>query len=272
MDYSHLQLHKNDFSVWLPFFFWVKFLVLLPLLSLVKLLQSSCSCSPQLALLLFPLQDFFPNLNIPRHLQNRPSEILVNWEVSQEGPCFQFSCSPSERLCSKLGKKGWSSWSRRIVCPELFRKLYSFAKRFWRSRNTSSFSRRHLVFANGFSPSTVQFQWLWLCKKIVLRGAPRLSRLSRRLVQCNKSARLNLNPQGEAKPEHCRCSLIESCKSPSLRSLCVRQMRLLLLRRSMCGRSWNSSRPVFNIAKALDVNSFVKEDGIALLAKHVKLW
>lgn len=39
----------------------------------------------------------------------------------------------------------------------------------------------------------------------------------------------------------------------------------------MCGRSWNSSRPVFNIAKALDVNSFVEEDGIALLAKHVKL-
>ena len=39
----------------------------------------------------------------------------------------------------------------------------------------------------------------------------------------------------------------------------------------MCGRSWNSSSPVFNIAKALDVNSVVEEDGIALLAKHVKL-
>lgn len=39
----------------------------------------------------------------------------------------------------------------------------------------------------------------------------------------------------------------------------------------MCGRSWNSSTPVFNVAKALDVNSFVEEDGIALLAKHVKL-
>lgn len=72
----------------------------------MKLLQSSCSCSPQLALLLFPLQDFFPNLNIPRHLLNRPSEILVNWEVSQEGLCFQFPYSPSERLCTKPGKKG----------------------------------------------------------------------------------------------------------------------------------------------------------------------
>lgn len=105
VDYSHLQLHKNYFSVWLHLF-WVKFLALLPLLSLVKLLQSSCSCSPQLALLLFPLQDFFPKLNIPRHLLNRPSEILVNWKVSQEGLCFQFSYSPGKWECSKPGKRG----------------------------------------------------------------------------------------------------------------------------------------------------------------------
>lgn len=70
--------------------------VLLPLHSLVELLQHSCSCPPQLILLLFPLQYFFPNLNIPRHLLNRPAEIRVNWEVSQEGLCFQFSYSPSQ--------------------------------------------------------------------------------------------------------------------------------------------------------------------------------
>lgn len=42
------------------------------------------------------------------------------------------------------------------------------------------------------------------------------------------------------------------------------------LGRSTCGRSWNSSRPVLNIAEALDVNSFVEEDGIASLAKCMK--
>lgn len=178
MDYSHLQLHRNYFSVWLHLYFsGVKFLVLLPLLFLVKLLQSSCSRSPQLALLLFPLQDFFPNLNIPRHLLNRPSEILVNWEVSQEGLCLQFSYSPSKwEAPQQTRQKG--SWSRRIVCPELFRKLYPFAKRFWTSRNTSFFSKHHLVFTNGLSPSAVQFQWL--CRSIVLRRAQRLSWLSRR--------------------------------------------------------------------------------------------
>ena len=101
-------------------FFWVKFLVLLPLLSLVKLLQSSCSCSPQLALLLFPLQDFFPNLNIPTHLLNRPSVILVNCKVSQEGLCFQFSYSPSKWDAEQqIRQNGEGSWSRRIACPEL---------------------------------------------------------------------------------------------------------------------------------------------------------
>lgn len=101
VDYSHLQLNKSDFSVW-QHYFWVSSSVSFPLLSLVKPLQSSCSCSPQLALLLFPLQAFFPNLNIPRHLLNRwqscarPSEILVNWEAYQEGLCFQFSYSLSE--------------------------------------------------------------------------------------------------------------------------------------------------------------------------------
>lgn len=45
------------------------------------------------------------------------------------------------------------------------------------------------------------------------RRAQRLSWLSWRLVQCNKSARLSLNPHGAAQPQHCRCSLIESCKS-----------------------------------------------------------
>lgn len=163
MDYSHLQLHKNDVSVWLHFF-WTKFLVLLPLLSFVKVLQSSCSCSPQLALLLFPLQEFFPNLNIPRHLLNRSSEMLVNWEVSQEGLCFQFSYSPNKwEAAQQTRQKGEGSWSGRIVCPELFRKLYPFAKRFWRSRNTSFFSNHHLVFTHGLSPSAVQFQWL--CKE-----------------------------------------------------------------------------------------------------------
>lgn len=197
VDYSHLRLHKNDFSAWL-YLFWVKLLVLLPLLSLVKLLQSSCSCSPQLALLLFPLQDFFPKLNIPRHLLNRPSEILVNWEVSQEGLCFQFSYSPGRWERSKPGKKGEGSWSRRIAFPELFRKVYPFAKRFWGSRNTSSFSKHHLVFTNGLNPSAVQFQWL--SRRVILRRSQRLPWLPWRLVYCNKSARPSLNPQGAGQP------------------------------------------------------------------------
>lgn len=238
----------------------------------MKLLQSSCSCSPQLALLLFPLQDFFPNLNIPRHLLNRPSEILVNWEVSQEGLCFQFPCSPSERLCTKPGKKGEALGAEELSALNYSESCTHLQRGFEEAETPpSSFSRHHLVLANGFSPSTVQFQWLWLCKKIIFRRAPRLSWLSWRLVQCNKSARLSLNPQGAAKPEHCRWSLIGSCKSPSLQSL-HKTDEAPALQRSMCGRPWNSSRPVFNTAKALDANSFVKDDGIALLAKHVKLW
>lgn len=38
-------------------------------------------------------------------------------------------------------EKGEGSWSRRIACLELLRKMYLFAKRFWRSRNASFFSK-----------------------------------------------------------------------------------------------------------------------------------
>lgn len=212
LDYSHLQFHTNGFSIWLHYF-WVKILVLFPQFSLKNLPQSSCSCSPQLVLLLFPLQDFFPNLNIPRHLLNRPSEILVKWEVCQEGLFSVFLFTEPVRG-SKPGKsREQKSGEPRItrgdvpICQEVLKEQ----KHLPSTPNIILYLKRVESQCSAISVTAGEFQ--------ELKGYPG--------YHGNQCSAINQPGWAPVLNEHCRCSLTDSCKSPSQQSLCVRHVRLL---------------------------------------------
>lgn len=176
--------------------FLVKFLVLLPLLFPCEATAAFVLLPTTTHTVIISITVFLPK---PKHSQT-PSEQALR-DSSKLGSISRRAVFPVLLFIGTVQQsrqKGEGSWSRRIVWPELFRKLYQFAKSLWKSRNSSFFSKHHLAFTNGLSPSAEQFQLL--SRRTVFRRADRLPWPSWRLVQHNKSPGLCSNPQGAAKP------------------------------------------------------------------------
>lgn len=181
------NMHKNYFSVWLHYF-WGSAPFAFP-----------CEATEVFVLLLtttytvISITGFLPK---PKYSQTPSEQVFRDFSklegISGRAIFSVFLFAESVKGSAANQAKG----SRRIACPELFRKVYLFAERFWRSRNSPFFSKHNLV-----------FETLWVLAQCNFNDSAgelcleelRLSWLSWRLLQCNISVRLSLNPHGAAK-------------------------------------------------------------------------